>query len=61
MSVSSVFRAAPIHKSEEEVVAEAVPPLIEVAAPSLPGVIVEYDVVSSAATTHPSEQPLGPC
>jgi hypothetical protein len=56
----SVFQAPATSKSEEEEVSEAVPPIIDVAAPSVRGVIVEYDVVSGTAVTLPP-QPIRPC
>src|SRR5437588_2899271 len=49
------FRTPPTSKSEDEEVSEAVPPPIDVAAPSMPGVIVEYDVVSGTAVTLPPQ------
>jgi hypothetical protein len=45
----SVIPAALTHESEEELVAESVPPRIDVPAPPAPGVFAEHNAVSSTA------------
>ncbi|MBO0880339.1 MAG: hypothetical protein J2P17_08290 [Mycobacterium sp.] len=55
----SVFQAPPTSKPEEEEASEAVPPLTDRTAPSMPGAIVEYDVGSGTAVTLPP-QPIRP-